>query len=102
MVRGGQPAEPSYGTHFFQDLLESHIFPLCLCPDDPATIFKTEFFTQSLNSLTRILPGEEKFEELVRVIEVPAIADGRLLEVVMNGKEEVALGYLRTYTDTPS
>lgn len=99
-MRGDQPAEVSYGTHFFQDLVEAHIYPLPLYPDDPTTIFRTEFFTQSPNSLTAILPGEEKFEELVRIIDVPAVTGGRLLEIVMNSEKDEAFGYLRTYPET--
>jgi hypothetical protein len=97
LAKGNQPAEVSYGTHFFQDLVEGHIYPLPLYPNDPDTIFRTEFFTDTPNMLTRLLPGEEKFVELVRVIDVPAISGGRLLEVVMNSDEEQAIGYLRTY-----
>jgi len=46
---GGLPAEPSLGTHFFQDLLEAQIYPLALQMDNPATIFKREFFDQAEN-----------------------------------------------------
>jgi hypothetical protein len=97
LTRGNQPVEVSYGTHFFQDLVEAHIYPLSLYPDDSSTIFREEFFTQSPNLLTTMLPDEEKFQEWVRIIDVPAVAGGRLLEVVMNGEEENAFGYLRTY-----
>jgi hypothetical protein len=31
------------------------------------------------------------------VIDVPAVANGRLLEVVMNSDADEAFGYLRTY-----
>jgi hypothetical protein len=98
LSKGGEPAEVSYGTHFFQDLVEGHIYPLPLYPDDPRAIFRAEFFTQSPNVLTKLLPGEEKFESLVRVIDVPAVSGGRLLEVVMNSDEDEAFGYLRHYS----
>ena len=32
----GITPEPSYGTHFFQDLVESQIYPLAVYPDEPA------------------------------------------------------------------
>jgi len=97
LAKGNQPLEVSYGTHFFQDLVEGHIFPLPLYPNDPRTIFRTEFFTGSTNMLTKLLPAEEKFQDVVRVIDVPAVSGGRLLEIVMNGDEDEAFGYLRTY-----
>jgi len=97
LTRGDQPVEVSYGTHFFQDLVETHIYPLSLYPDDPTTIFRTKFFTESTNVLTKILPGEERFQDLVRIIDVPAESDGRMLEVAMNADEDEAFGYLRAY-----
>jgi hypothetical protein len=34
----------------------------------------------------------------VRVIEVPAVTEGRFLEVIMDDEESKALGYLRYYS----
>ena len=97
LTRGNQPVEVSYGTHFFQDLVEARIYPLSLYPDDSSTLFREEFFTKSPNLLTTVLPDDGKLQEYVRIIDVPAVTNGRLLEVVMNGEEENAFGYLRTY-----
>ncbi len=47
---GPQP-EPSLGTHFFQDLLESQIYPLAICLDDPKTIFNNHFLMICLTGL---------------------------------------------------
>ena len=96
-TRGSQPVEVSYGTHFFQDLVEARIYPLSLYPDDPDTIFCADFFTGSPNLLTTILPGEDKFQDWVRIVDLSTVTGGRLLEVVMNGEEEEAFGYLREY-----
>lgn len=38
------PVEPSYGTHFFQDLIEAKILILAISLADPATEFKRSFF----------------------------------------------------------
>ena len=40
----GHEPEVSYGTHFFQDLVESGIIYLLVYPDNDATDFNTEFF----------------------------------------------------------
>jgi hypothetical protein len=89
--------EPSYGTHFFQDLVEAHIFILAIALDDPETEFNSSFFLETENSLEEILPDEAKWGDIVRVIDIASITDGKLLELAMNGDEEKALAYVKKY-----
>jgi hypothetical protein len=93
--RGGTP-EASYGTHFFQDLVEARIYPLALYPGDPDTMFNWSFFEESPNMLETLLPEDAQYAQYVKVIDVPAVTGGRFLEIVMNGEQEEALGYLTT------
>jgi hypothetical protein len=92
--------ELSYGTHFFQDLVEANILPLALYPDDPDTLFRYDFFRDGPNLLSDFLPQDAVYAPYVRVIDVPAVADGALLEMVMDGEQDEALGYLRRYEDS--
>jgi hypothetical protein len=87
--------ELSYGTHFFQDLVEAHIYPLALFPEEE--VFNAAFFAQSDNLLPALLPPDEQYAACVKVVDVPASSGGRMLEVVMNAEEDRALGYLRRY-----
>jgi hypothetical protein len=96
---GGSASEASYGTHFFQDLVESEIFPLALYPGQGETVFNWRFFRETHNSLAEFLPDSAGYAPYIRVIDVPAVADGRLLEVIMDGEGNQALGYLRHYQD---
>jgi hypothetical protein len=91
--------EVSYGTHFFQDLVESEIYPLALYPGQGETLFNWRFFRDSPNVLGDLLPEAAGYAESVRVIDVPAVAQGRLLEVIMDGERSQALGYLRSYPE---
>ncbi|MDH7486414.1 MAG: PEP/pyruvate-binding domain-containing protein [Anaerolineae bacterium] len=86
--------EVSYGTHFFQDLVEANIYPLPLYPDEKDTVFKRAFFDDTPNVLADLLPEEAGLAPYVKVIDVAAATGGRLLEVVMNADEEKAIGYL--------
>jgi hypothetical protein len=95
----GSAPEVSYGTHFFQDLVESEIFPLALYPDEEETVFDWEFFRNSPNSLAELLPGSAEYAEYVRVIDVSKASGGRFLEVIMNGESSEAIGYLRRYPE---
>ena len=93
LAHGEHAPEASYGTHFFQDLVESHIYPLPIYPDDPDTLFNWAFFADAPNLLKSILP-ECTVSEYVKVIDVPAVSGDRRLEIVMDGESEKALGYL--------
>lgn len=86
--------EVSYGTHFFQDLVEANIYPLALYPDE-GDFFRREFFEQSPNVLPALLPADAPLADVVRVIHIPTVSGGRLLDVVMNSQEEKAVAYLR-------
>lgn len=94
LAHGEHAPEASYGTHFFQDLVESRIYPLPIYPDDPQTVFAWSFFDRAPNVLTRILPGHAG-DDTVKVIDIPGVTGGRHLEIVMDGEQEKALGYLK-------
>jgi hypothetical protein len=86
--------EPSYGTHFFQDLVEAHIYPLALALSDPGAEFNRVFFEESPNALGAVLPEAAAWSEAVRVIHVPDAADGARLELAMDGDAGMAMAYL--------
>lgn len=89
--------EMAYGTHFFQDLVEADIYPLALYPDDPGVVYDWDFFANAPNALADISPDDARMADVVSVIDVPAAAGGKLLEIIMDGSTDEALGYLRYY-----
>jgi len=91
--------DPSFGTHFFQDLVESNIFPLAVYLDDERTIFRKEFFYTSKNVLLDVLPKEDQFEETLHLIDVSKVRPGHLLELVMSDSEKEALAYLKPISE---
>lgn len=93
--RGQGVPDVSYGTHFFQDLVEAHIYALPLFLEDRDTIFNRAFILDSPNVLADLLPGDEPYAQYVQVIDVPAVADGRYLEIVMDEERGEALAYLK-------
>jgi hypothetical protein len=94
MVKEGETPEVSYGTHFFQDLVESGIYPLPLYPDSKGAIFSRAFLDGAPNALPELLPADAPYASYIKVIDVPNAAGGRCLEIVMNGEQEQALAYL--------
>lgn len=83
--------ELSFGTHFFQDLVEADIRYLPLYPDDRGNIFNESFFKESPNILAGLLPESAHLSEAVKVIDVPACTGGHVLKVLMNAEENKAV-----------
>lgn len=92
--RDGYVPEVSFGTHFFQDLVEDGIAYLALYPDDPNIYFNDEFMVHTPNSLAEVAPKDAGFASEVRVIHVPAVASGSTLNIVMDGERDEAVAYL--------
>ena len=92
-AREGYTPEVSYGTHFFQDLVEADIAIVPLFPDDPAAILNESFLLKSQNLLTEIAPEAEASQEVVRVIHVPSVCDGHYLQVYLDMGTPKGLGF---------
>jgi hypothetical protein len=84
----------SFGTHFFQDLVEANIRYLPLYPDEPGVLFNEEFFDSSENVLASFLPDCSELSDVIKVIDVPAITGGQVLQVLMNGELNKAVALL--------
>ncbi|MBE7469336.1 MAG: phosphoenolpyruvate synthase [Anaerolineae bacterium] len=97
VARNGLTPELSYGTHFFQDLVESNIYPLALFPDNPDILFNYNFINQSPNKLALLLPQDGLYADYIKVVNVAEVCPHKLLRVVMSAEESMALGYLHTY-----
>lgn len=90
--KGGYVPDLSFGTHFFQDLVESSIRYLPLYPDDPGILFAEPFFLRSPNALARLLPDFAELAPVIRVIDVQEATEGLVLKVLMNGDLDEAVG----------
>ncbi len=92
--KGNYVPDLSFGTHFFQDLVEASIHYLPLYPDDPGIVFNKKFFSEALNALFDFLPGYSYLGDVVHVIEIPRESDGQVLNIFMNSDQENAVGVL--------
>jgi hypothetical protein len=96
----GAAPEPSFGTHFFQDLVEANIYPLAIYLDDPEVHFNRQFFYETPNRLANWLPeaahswAEADLENTLRLIEVAAYRPGFHLELIMDDERSQAVAYL--------
>jgi len=92
--KGQYVPELSFGTHFFQDLVEAEIRYLPLYPDEPGSHFNQGFLTRTGNVLPELLPEFAYLADVVRVIDVVKETDGQVLRVLMNAELEEAVGIL--------
>ncbi|RKZ10773.1 pyruvate, phosphate dikinase [Candidatus Fermentibacteria bacterium] len=98
--KGSYVPDLSFGTHFFQDLVEAGIRYLPLYPDEGNVIFKREFFEESENALCQLLPDCTDLNHVVKVIDVKASTGGRILRIAMSGDEGEAIAYLVSEDDS--
>ncbi|NMC26861.1 MAG: phosphoenolpyruvate synthase, partial [Syntrophomonadaceae bacterium] len=62
--------ELSFGTHFFQDLVETRIFYVALFPGQERVEFKRDYFDSAANRFTTYLPDYEKWQKVIQVVDV--------------------------------
>ncbi len=64
--------ELSFGTHFFQDLVETDIFYVALFPDSKNVIYHSEFINQFEDIFSTLIPDALAFREIIKVHDVTA------------------------------
>jgi len=92
--KGNYVPDVSFGTHFFQDLVESGIRYLPLYPDDEGVKFNEKFLLETPNSLAAHCPECAHLADTLRVIDVPEATGGKVLRVLMNADRGLAVGFL--------
>lgn len=64
---GGLMPELSYGSHFFQDLVESGIFYAAIFTGREDVIYRPENIVKRENIITSILPNSEQFADVIHI-----------------------------------
>jgi hypothetical protein len=77
--------ELSFGTHFFQDLVETGIFYIALFQHREGTVFNNAWFQQRDNQLATLLPESKRYEAAILVHDV-ADSDVYLMADIMSQK----------------
>ena len=67
---GNLMPELSFGTHFFQDLVESDIFYVAIFPSHANFIFNDERLNRMPNLLQEIFPEKAKYQDIVKVCDI--------------------------------
>jgi predicted nucleotidyltransferase len=93
--KGSYMPDLSFGTHFFQDLVEASIRYLPLYPDEPENIFNEKFFLDSPNIFKELIPELEHLSDVVKVIDIVKASDGKILKILANADKNLAVAMLK-------
>jgi hypothetical protein len=93
-ARGNYVPDLSFGTHFFQDLVEASIRYVPLFPDDPGVLFNEAFLKGSPSILSDLAPDFQDLGDVVRVLDVPRATGGSVLRLLLNADEDRAVAML--------
>ena len=92
--KGNYLPDLSFGTHFFQDLVEASIRYIPLYPDDAGIAFREDFLRNSRSVLDELLPEFSRLSNTLRVIDIARETHGHILRVLMNADLEEAVAFL--------
>ena len=98
--KGNYVPDLSFGTHFFQDLVEANIRYLPLYPDDAGIIFNEAFFHNSKNIFADLVHEFDHLEDIIKVIDVASTTGGMVLKILMNADTEQAVGMFANPSST--
>lgn len=90
----GTSPEPSFGTHFFQDLMEAHIYPLAVFLDDRDVFFNQDFFYETPNKVLKFISIDKRLTRALRLLAVKDYRPGHHMDLVMDGQKGRAVAYL--------
>jgi hypothetical protein len=73
----------SFGTHFFQDLVEMDIFYMAIYPEREKVFFNTKWLESRTNKMAELLPNDATYADVVRVVDMTK-KDLRLMSDVVS------------------
>jgi len=71
--QGGLMPELSFGSHFFQDIVEADIFYAAIFDGDENVIFNQNKILENANILEEILPPEKRWEEVIHLTKIDGL-----------------------------
>jgi len=82
----------SFGTHFFQDLVESDIFYVALFPSYKEVVFNIDLFKDKPNGLTSFVSGVKKYVDVIKVWD---IEEENKLQIMSDIVSQRVVGFLK-------
>ena len=99
-MRDNLTPDVSVGTHFLNELVEMDILYMALFPKQQNNYLNETFFLEAPNTLLRCVPDAERWQDLVRVIDVgDSVSDNRIVQLLADAGQQQAGIFL---ADRPS
>jgi pyruvate,water dikinase len=98
--KGPYKPELSFGTHFFQDLIESSIKYIPLYPDEEGIIFNYQLFQQAVNSFSELVPEYAHLENTIKVLNIEKLFPAMTLQILMNADIEKAVAFIGPFSQS--
>ena len=98
--KGDYTPDLSFGTHFFQDLVESSIRYLPIYPNHKGIHFNREFLTENKNIFKDLVPDFAYLENVIHVVDVKNSSRGLVLHILMNADKNLAVAMLDEEDET--
>lgn len=84
----------SLGTHFLNELVEMNILYLALIPQHGENYLNEDFFTESPNRLTELVPASEKWLNMVKVVSSDSLSpENSAISLQANAREQEVVCY---------
>lgn len=96
----GTTPEVSYGTHFFNDLVEAKIMPVAVYPDESGLTFDESFLLDAPNLLGSMVPEFSDYTSLIHIVHVPSCTSGHYLHVFQDAQEQKGIGFFGHLEET--
>jgi hypothetical protein len=91
--KGNYVPDLSFGTHFFQDLVEAKITYLPLYPDEDTVILNEDLLLNSPNLLAELVPEYKHLANCIHVVDLRG-KNGKGATIFMDGEADEALAVL--------
>jgi pyruvate, water dikinase len=97
----GETPELSYGTHFFQDLVEADIIPLPLFPEQPDNYLNLSLLSNAVSCLPKDVSIPAEYEQVIKLIDFAQASGGRLLQLRLDSHSKRGIAFLAQRTVVP-
>jgi len=84
----------SLGTHFFNDIVETQMLYIAVFPHMEKNIINRHFLEESSNKFSGFIPGERRWEEVIKVIDSDDLPGNRGIFLNANTIQQKAICYL--------
>jgi hypothetical protein len=98
---GGFIPDISLGTHFFNNIVEMEILYFVMYPEREGYKIDKDFFLNSKNMLTKLIPDSNKWINVVKVIDITQLTNKLAVNIWMNALTQKGVCYFIRFEGDP-